>query len=293
MSEISNNNSSEEDTKKCLGLCFLIYDRINHEELWNNWLKNVDEDKYKIFIHYKNNKELKYFEKYKLNNCIKTNYTDYTIPLAYNLLFREAYKNNNIYKFIILSGACIPLKSFDYIYDKLIADTYGYFNICRPEQCFPWCNSLKPHIDNSLISKSHNWFILNRILVENLCSVENDQNLIKYYRRVYAPAEYYYYTFIKINKLENEIKTTNTLASGATTFTNWKGMNYPFPNEPLRSRAARSGRPHAYNIICKEEIDYLLEQPCLFGRKFNEDCKILNENFSMSKYLENKICKIN
>ena len=100
MIKISYNVSSEINTKKCLGLCFLIYDKINHEELWYNWLKNVDENKYKIFIHYKNNKELKYFEKYKLNNCIKTNYTDNTIVLAYNLLFREAYKINNIYKFI-------------------------------------------------------------------------------------------------------------------------------------------------------------------------------------------------
>ena len=58
---------------KSLGLCFLIYDKINHEELWYNWLKNVDDKKYKIYIHYKNDSKLKYFEKYKLNNCIFQN----------------------------------------------------------------------------------------------------------------------------------------------------------------------------------------------------------------------------
>ena len=63
---------------------------------------------------------MKYFEKYKLNNCIETKYEDQTIPLAYNVLFREAYKDTDNYKFQILSGSCVPMKSFDFIYNKLI-----------------------------------------------------------------------------------------------------------------------------------------------------------------------------
>ena len=46
---------------KVLGLCFLIYDKINHEELWYNWLRNADK-KYKIYIHYKNDIKLKYLK---------------------------------------------------------------------------------------------------------------------------------------------------------------------------------------------------------------------------------------
>ena len=64
---------------KIFGLCFLIYDKINHEELWYNWLKNVDKKKYKIYIHYKTDKKLKYFEKYKLDNCIETKYGNITL----------------------------------------------------------------------------------------------------------------------------------------------------------------------------------------------------------------------
>ena len=32
--------------KKKISLCFLIYDTLNHEELWHKWLKNVDKNKY-------------------------------------------------------------------------------------------------------------------------------------------------------------------------------------------------------------------------------------------------------
>ena len=57
---------------KKIAFCFLIYDIINHEELWNIFFKDIDTNLYNIYIHYKNNKQLKYFEKYKLDNCIET-----------------------------------------------------------------------------------------------------------------------------------------------------------------------------------------------------------------------------
>lgn len=276
---------------KVLGLCFLIYDKINHEELWNNWLKNVDKKKYKIYIHYKTDKKLKYFEKYKLDNCIETKYEDQTIPLAYNVLFREAYNDNDIYKFIILSGSCVPLKSFDYIYQKLTCDNFGYLNVCPQKQCFPNCNSLLNVIEKNHISKSHNWFIFNRKLVKDLCGIDKDEYLNKYYTQVYAPAEYFYYTFIKILNLENEIITTPNLPSGATTFTNWCDMDYLYQNH--------NGLKN-YNVIPMEEIDYLIKQPCLFGRKFNPDCKVIQNKIpllfnkeinSLSQYLTKLICQ--
>jgi len=75
---------------KKIAFCFLIYDIINHEELWNIFFKNVNKNKYNIYIHYKYNKQLKYFEKYKLNNCIKTSYADISLVKAQNLLLEKA-----------------------------------------------------------------------------------------------------------------------------------------------------------------------------------------------------------
>ena len=70
---------------KVLGLCFLIYDKINHEELWNTFFKNVNINKYNIYIHYKNDVPLKFFEKYKLTNCIPTTYADISLVKAQNM----------------------------------------------------------------------------------------------------------------------------------------------------------------------------------------------------------------
>jgi hypothetical protein len=256
---------------KKIAFCFLIYDIINHEELWNVFFKNVDKNKYNIYIHYKSSKPLKYFEKYKLDNCIETKYEDQTIPLAYNILFRKAYtEDKENYKFVIVSGACIPLKSFDFMYDKLTSDNYGYFNTCPQTQCFPNCNYLLNFMEKKYISKSHNWFILNRKLVENLC-FNKDDYLNTHFKTIYAPAEYYYYTFIKLLNLENEIITTENQANNATTFTNWQGMDYKYPS----TRSLKN-----YAFISEEELTYLLNSDCLFGRKFYRECtSLINKTY--------------
>jgi hypothetical protein len=111
---------------KKIAFCFLIYDEINHEELWNMFFQDIDTNKYSIYIHYKTNKTLKYFEQHKLANCIETKYCDVTIIHAHNLLFKKALEDG-CDKIISLSQACIPLKSFDYIYDFLTKDANGTF----------------------------------------------------------------------------------------------------------------------------------------------------------------------
>ena len=126
---------------KKLAFCFLIYDEINLEELWNLFFKNVDKNKYNIYIHYKVNTPLKYFDQYKLPNCIETKYAHVSLIHAHNLLFKKAYEDG-CYKIISLSQACIPFKSFDYIYDFLCNDNYGHFNLAPKSACFPNCNNL-------------------------------------------------------------------------------------------------------------------------------------------------------
>lgn len=251
---------------KKIAFCFLIYDEINHEDIWNIFFNNIDKNKYNIYIHYKYNKPLKYFEQYKLKNCIDTNYDDITIPQAYNLLFKEAFeKDEENYKFCIISNSCIPLKSFNHIYNKLVADDKAYFNICDSSQCYPNCNPLLNFYDKKYISKSHNWFILNRTIVQKICIECNDE-LTKCYKDIYAPAEYFFYTKVKMLDLENHLITTNNVSCEATTFTNWAGNDYINP--------CQFGLAN-YSFISKYELEYLVNSPCLFGRKFTKNCSCI------------------
>jgi hypothetical protein len=255
-------------TKK-IAFCFLIYDIINHEEIWNRFFKNVDTEKYSIYIHYKYDKKMKYFEKYKLDNCIETKYADVTLIHAHNLLFEKAY-NDGCYKIISLSGACIPLKPFNYVYDFLTKDNYGHFNIAQQESCFPRCNGLLNYYKYDNIQKSSNWFILNR----NTCNLilSYDKNRIdNEFGEIISPEEHSYITIIYENNLQHEIITTPNLANGATTFTNWADMDYKYVTEKGLKN---------YDTIELKELKYLMKSKSLFGRKFYRECtSLINKTY--------------
>jgi hypothetical protein len=107
------------DSNKKIALCFLIYEEIYHEELWYKWLNNIDKNKYNIYIHYKNNKPLKYFDKYKIKEHIETCCGCIGIVLAQNAILREALKDPENQHFVFLSDSCVPFKNFNYVYNYL------------------------------------------------------------------------------------------------------------------------------------------------------------------------------
>lgn len=243
-----------------IAFCFLIYDIINHEELWNIFFKNVDANLYNIYIHYKFNKPLKYFEKYKLNNCIPTKWGCISLVKAQNLMLQKAMKDINNKHFIFISNSCIPFKSFKYVYDNL-NEKYSYFNIKPQTQCFPRCNNTLKFIDKMFIQKASQWCILNRKHTELM--LKNLNYIIWFDYLGTVGDEHCYITNIYYHNLQNEIIATPNLANDATTFTNWKSLNYKYPSEHELKN---------YNEITEEELLYLLNSKCFFGRKFNVEC---------------------
>lgn len=259
---------------KKIAFCFLIYDTINHEELWNFFFENVDKNKYQIYIHYKNDVPLKYFNKYKLENCVETKYADVSLLNAMNTLLKNAY-DDGCDKFIFLSHACIPLKSFTYVYDFLTKDDHAYFNVSDYAEIFPRASSLIKYYNIEHIRKSHQWCILNKKICEAVLQ-QDYADIEKQYKDVYAPEEYFYITTAYKYQLTKEIIATLNIADGATTFTFWAGKAYKF-NYP----------PHCglknYMYISEEELLYLVQSKSLFARKFSPECDIHLYNM---KYLQ-------
>jgi hypothetical protein len=114
--------------------------------------KNVDINKYNIYIHYKINKPLLYFEKHKLNICIETKYAHISLVKAQNILLQATLNDSENTHFIFISNSCIPLKCFDYIYN-ILNRNYSYFNISPQSQCFPRCNTSLNFIEKKYVQK--------------------------------------------------------------------------------------------------------------------------------------------
>lgn len=259
-----------------IGFCFLIYDIINLEELWHIFFSNINANKYGIYIHYKENKPLKYFESFKLKECIPTSYGCVSIVHAHNLLFKTAY-NDGCFKIISLSQSCIPLKSFDHIYRFLTKDNKSHFNMFRrgPHIVFPRCDSLKVKYPLEDIQKSSNWFILNRECCELVINNSTD-TIDEDFSKVEFPEEHYFITTMYFHKKTEQIEFHEIHEPrNFTTFTNWNSHPYKFPSlYGLKE----------YESISEEELTYLLyDSQCLFGRKFKKECiSYLNT----AKYIE-------
>jgi hypothetical protein len=246
-----------------IAFLFLIYEDIYHEELWNIFFKGVSKDKYSIYIHYKTNKPLKYFEEHKLEHCIETEYANISLVKAQNLLLEEALKDKCNQSFIFLSDSCIPLKTLNYIYEH-IDQQFSYFNIASHSACFPRCNGVLKYIHKDHIQKASQWCILKRAHAELMVA---SCEFVEWFQECsYAPDEHVYISNIYHNNLQNEIITTPDIAEDATTFTNGGGTDYKY--------ASQCGLKN-YTYITKEELLYLLESKSLFGRKFHKSCKSL------------------
>ena len=288
MSETYNLHLHHHMPKK-IAFLFLIYDIINHEDLWYKFFKDVLPTKFSIYIHYKYDVKLTYFEKYKLTTCIPTKYCDISIVHAHNLLLRKAYEDPDNYKFVNLSQSCIPLKSFNYVYDFLTKDNMGHINEAPVTQCFPRCNSVLKHLKYSTIRKSSNWFILNRRLVY---IVINNDTYVNFFKDISCPEEHYFITIINDCGLMDDFIITPNLSNGATTFTNWSDMDYGDDCEcecececNCSCKLVSKDGLKNYDFISDCELKYLLRSPCLFGRKFNKGCRI-NYDICMMKNKE-------
>lgn len=253
-----------------ISFLFMIYDSIHLEELWNIFFLNIDPSLYSIYIHYKYDKPLRYFEKFKLKNCIETLYAHVSQISCINLLLREALMDKENEHFIFVSQSCIPMKSFHVIY-QLLDPSKSYFNVMPQTQCFPRCDSLLSHIPREHIQKSYTWNIYNR---KHANVMLEEENTIDLYRSVYGPDEIYFITSMYRRGLENEIITTPNSAQDATTFTNWDDMNYRY----VSTYSLKN-----YDEISKEELMYLLQSKCLFGRKFNVAC---SDSLSIKEYID-------
>jgi hypothetical protein len=269
-----------------IAFLFLIYDIINHENIWYAFFNGISKNKYNIYIHYKTDDNLEFFNQFKINKTINTKYADISIVKAQNILINEALKDKNNKHFIFLSGSCIPLKSFNYIYN--ILDTkYSYFHIADPDDCFPDCEVVLKYIPKKYINKASQWCILNRRHSELLIKgSEQANNYLIWFKDTYAPDELCYISYLSYvydDSLDNELIATSYVSPPeiATTFANWENMNYKYvSNQELKN----------YKYINEDELEYLLKSKSLFGRKFKPSCYYsLNKKFYYDKITDKDI----
>lgn len=249
---------------KKIAFLFLIYDQIDHEDLWYEFFSKDDKDRHSIYVHYKYDKKLRYLENCKLSKCYDTAWGHISLVAAQNLLLREAMKDSTNDRFVFCSGTCVPLKSFEYVY-KSIDPKFSYFNMRPDEECFPRCNNAVKYINREHIKKASQWCILNRNHVELMLATDK---YMEWFNDTIGD-EHCYISYLHRMELQNELILQYNDAEYATTFTNWSnvpGYKYQFASSTTNLKN--------YTRITTEELLHLVRSPCLFGRKFLSECDL-------------------
>jgi len=234
----------------------MIYDCFENEDVWIDFFSKADPNKYTIYVHSKIKEYDGAFSKYVISEHVETVYADWSLVKCSNALFRAAYDDTNNTKFILLSGHCIPVKTFAHVYDVLAHDDNAYIDLCRDSQRFPRNKNLLKYIERKHIAKHSQWVVLTRDDV----SLVKDDPCLEWFKDVKVPDESYYMTVLR-----HFGRATHVKSGDATTFTNWEGnVDYPFykPHKGLMT----------YATISDEELAYLTSHGPfpLFARKFSK-----------------------
>ena len=273
--------------RKKLAFLMLIYDEIESEILWNNYFRNIDTSKYTFFIHYKYDKPLSFFESSKIDNPVSTDYADLSLVKAQNLLLREALKDQENQKFIFLSNSCIPLKPFNHAYRYLLNNDFCFFNAAKSEHIFERNRGerLAEVFGRSNVKKASQWSVLTRPIATILSESDHILDTIFEPGKKDLADEYFYLSYLYFLQKQHQIQLYDYSAVESTTFEFWEDKVYPFSGNFTTTQPDNwDRRLKTYYDITENEIQFLVNSPCLFGRKFDGDCTVEGDQL-LTRYL--------
>jgi len=182
-----------------LVFCFLTYDNIIRYDVWNSFFKNIDFEKYIVYIHPKNIKDISYYQNiYNFNFKIiknrvftKEKYDINIVKATLKLLEESFFDDTNISHFIFLSQSCIPLYNFNKLFDLITSFPNSVISCIdgnKKERYLQLSNSLKKNIHINHFFKQQPNMILIRDDVEQLIKF----NYTSHYNNMTCPDEHYF-----------------------------------------------------------------------------------------------------
>lgn len=176
-----------------IAFCFLVYDNIIRYDIWNKFFEGCDQDKYKVFIHpkYKNDLVHLNFKFTMIKNIINTTAKDnITIVKATLQLLRESY-SDDITHYIFVSQSCIPLYSFNIIYNFLGTINKSIVSCImnnKKERYHKLSETMKKYIKYPYFVKQQP----NMILINSDVKILIKNDMTEHFKYMQCPDEHYF-----------------------------------------------------------------------------------------------------
>lgn len=270
-------NYKEEKINQNNKICFMFLTRGNiyHEKIWKTFFDYADSTKYSILIHPQNPNEIKteFFRQFIIDDIIPVKWGN--ILTAWIHMLKKMYIDENNTHFVWLSESCIPMKSFEEIYEStknikspMFTKFHEQFRIRYGQwTIFPRCNPIAKNIPKHFIDKQQAWCILTRDFIKLYLENEEFINKNIFTKNYTAPEEHVFITFANYFNIKYEYNTElNSL--NCVTFALWKyDKDYKYKKEFSKDL-------YEYIEITNEELNFIAEHKCWFARKFKHDCLV-------------------
>lgn len=239
-----------------IAFLFLTRESPNKMELWRPYFNQTNSKFYNIYIHPKVTNINQYMIKHIIKNRIQTQWGHISLVKATILLLKEAMRDKNNKKFILLSESCIPVTKFSKLYNFCNNNLsyFFYFNARDPNSLkrFSQMSKDSPFRKDKYLKQSQ-WMLLDREAVDII--LRND--MTKYFGKSFAPDEHYFINllYLKYKKFGQNIKKKRI------TYIN------------LENRT-NTAHPNSYKYLNKNHIITARKSGCFFMRKIEKKCII-------------------
>jgi hypothetical protein len=238
---------------KKIAFCFLLYTKLKHGKVWEDFFSQDLKDTHSIYSHIKtvSDSTQPWIKKHKVKS-VKTGYCEVTLVYAWIQLLKEALKDKDNKYFCLLSDECIALFNYKKVYEKIVKSKKSRIN---PDM------EAESYIDTGLYWADQ-WVILNRKHAELLTELTTTAKGKKYVKETlkqvgdYCPDEIIpinwfseHYGAVTSSRFKKEF---NLIPS---TYTYWDGVH----RSPVKFTSPKM----------KQMRKKICTSKAVFGRKFN------------------------
>jgi galactoside 2-L-fucosyltransferase 1/2 len=175
--------SSRSVSKTQIAFCFLLYDKIQHTGIWEDFLNQDHDGTSTVYSHVKKvTSETSDWIKKARVRTVATSWCGEGIINGFNQMLKKALKNTDNKYFILISGTDIPLYTYPETYKKILSTGKARIHYMRElDNVFE---------DSDDIYNHHVWVILNREVAKQYIRLSDRKDkkaydFVKRFRKLY------------------------------------------------------------------------------------------------------------
>lgn len=251
----------------------LTYSDFAKPSLMRRFFNEQNKDCYNLYIHNKNDLNDIYFRKFiiKASLKIETQWGQYSLTQATCILLKEALKDPNNKKFVIISDSHIPLYGIKTVSDRILSLKTPMFGLMGASLFRGlWLANPPPEFKEENTKNVSQWFVCGR--EDAKLFVEKE----KLYRDYFIKDKHNFVEEIWFDMVATTFGHTCTYKDNC--YVSWS------QTPPIMGRyGAKLSSPQTFRYISNKFIDRLRSRGFLFVRKINPFTEIEDEDYLLEK----------